>query len=264
MPRMPVRAPQLAHRQKRAQPKSLGELRPGSFRESERCGFRNIMPFSPQRVKATPACEPLRIVQCDAVMTINTQWFSERLTERRMSQRQLAKLMGLDSSAVSLMFRGKRKMTIEEAAQIAVLLQSSTQEVLQAAGVQIQAEQLVPVVGFVKGDGTVTMSAEGTHDMVEAPPHMPPDCVAVQYRTAGTEREQWDGWLAFMAERQMTPDKALGCLALVAIKGSGLVITHVKRGYRRGTYNLLDSQGRAQENVELAWASPVYWLKTTA
>jgi len=39
---------------------------------------------------------------------------------------------------------------------------------------------------------------------------------------------------------------------------------HVKRGYKRGTYNLTDNTGRTTENVELAWASPVFWIKTTA
>lgn len=222
------------------------------------------MPFSQQRVKAKAGCELVGIMQCDAVMTIDTQWFTDRLAERRMSQRQLAKLMGMDSAAVSLMLRGKRKMTVEEAAQIAVLLQSSTNDVLKAAGVPVQSQHMVPVVGFVMADGTAVMAPEGTHDMVEAPPHMPADCVAIQSRTAMTEREMYDGWLFFLSEHQLTPDRAVGTYALVAIKSAGLQMLHIKRGYKRGTYNLTDHLGKVRENQELAWASPVLWIKTTA
>jgi hypothetical protein len=209
-------------------------------------------------------CTVVRNVQSDALMAINTQWFTDRLAERRLSQRQLAKLMGVDSAAVSLMLRGKRRMTLEEAAQLAVLLQSSTQEVLEAAGVPMNAVRQVPVIGFKQADGTVVLTPEGTHDMVDAPPGLPGDAVAIQARTAGTDRQVVDGWLYYLSERQHNPDKAVDTYAMVAIKNNGLLMRHVKRGYKRGTYNLSDEFGRTQQNVELAWVSPVFWIKTTA
>ena len=48
-------------------------------------------------------------------MAINSKWFTDKLVERQLSQRGLAKLMGLDASAVSLMMRGKRRISIKEA-----------------------------------------------------------------------------------------------------------------------------------------------------
>ncbi len=220
------------------------------------------MPFSQRQAKRKSDCAPPDDVRCHAVMTIDTHWFTDRLAERRMSQRQLAKHMGLDSSAVSLMFRGKRSMSIAEAAQIAVLLQSSMMDVLRAAGAQLPAHQQAPVIGQVQADGTVILEADGTHDMVEAPSGLPSDAVALQARTAGTEQAVVDGWLYFLAERQLTPDKAIGAMALCAVKGAGLRLVHVTKGYRRGTYNLIDRGGRVQQNVELAWASPVLLIKT--
>lgn len=205
------------------------------------------------------------IVQGDAVMTIDTRWFTDRLAQRRMSQRGLAKLMGVDSSAISLMFRGKRKMTLEEAAQLAVLLDTTAQEILERSGVRVPAgDNMVKVVGFMQGDTTVVMAGEGAHEMVEAPPNIPTRAVAIQARTAGTERAVWDGWLYFVAEEQMNPQAALGNEALVAVKGNGLLLTHVAKGYRKGTYNLINSRGQVTPNIELAWASPLYWVKTVA
>ena len=72
---------------------------PGPKVESDRCAFRNIMPASQRPCNG---CASMWIVQCDVMASIDTQWFTDRLAERRMSQRQLAKLMGIDSSAVSL------------------------------------------------------------------------------------------------------------------------------------------------------------------
>lgn len=207
----------------------------------------------------------MRDVQCVAMPTINTQWFTDRLAERRLSQRQLGKLMGLDNAAVSLMLRGRRKMSLDEASQLAVLLQSTTAEVLEAAGVPVTGNsQRVKVIGHMSGDGSVGLEGEGTHDMVDAPPGLPGDAVAIQCRTARTDQELVDGWLYFLSEKQMNPERAVGTFSMVAVKNNGLHMAHIKRGYRKGTYNIADNAGRIMQNVELAWASPVFWIKTTA
>lgn len=205
----------------------------------------------------------MRSVQCDAVMTIDTQWFTDRLAERQLSQRGLAKLMGIDPSAISLMLRDKRRMTLEEAAQIAVLLNSSTDEVLRAAGVEPPGSaNKIRIIGHVRGDSSVGLEAEGIHDLVDAPPGLPADAVAIQARTARSELDMLDGWLYFLSENQMRPEKAIGTYALVAIKNNGLSLKHVSKGYRSGTYNLSDRNGNTMQNVELAWASPILWIKT--
>ena len=71
----------------------------------------------------------------DALHTgIDTNWFKERLAAKQLSQRKLAFMMGLDAAAMSLMLRGKRKMSVNEAAVIAQHLGVSAQEVLIKTG----------------------------------------------------------------------------------------------------------------------------------
>lgn len=65
---------------------------------------------------------------------IDTRWFQDRLADKRLSQRKLASMMNLDPAAVSLMFRGKRKMSAAEASEIAKLLGVEASEVLMRAG----------------------------------------------------------------------------------------------------------------------------------
>lgn len=88
---------------------------------------------------------------------IDTGWFQGRLADKRLSQRQLAKRMGLDPAAVSLMLRGKRKMSAAEAADIAVLLGVSADEVLLHAG-------SVPVMPSLRS--TVATDARGNVALV--------------------------------------------------------------------------------------------------
>ena len=72
---------------------------------------------------------------------IDTRWFHNQLADKRLSQRQLAKRMDLDPAAVSLMLRGKRKMSAAEAAEIATLLGVSADEVLMRAGATLPAPE---------------------------------------------------------------------------------------------------------------------------
>lgn len=223
------------------------------------------MPNSHQSVKAALCCMLLGIMQSDEPMPINTEWFTRKLQERKLSQRGLAKLLGIDSSAVSLMFRGKQGISLEVAGQMAVILQTTTDQVLEAAGVPVVRDQRkVKVIGNMHGDGSVGLAAEGIQDMVEAPPGLPGDAVAIQCHTARTPQELVDGWLYFLSESHRSPEAAVGTFALCAIKNNGLHMAHVKRGYRSGTFNLADNAGHTMQNVELAWASPVFWIKTTA
>lgn len=67
---------------------------------------------------------------------VDTGWFQGRLADKRMSQRRLATMLGLDPGAVSLMLRGKRRMSAEEVADVARLLDVDVSEVLMHLGVQ--------------------------------------------------------------------------------------------------------------------------------
>ena len=65
---------------------------------------------------------------------VDTRWFQNLLADKRLSQRQLAKRLGLDPAAVSLMLRGKRKMSVTEASELARFLGVEMDEVLLHAG----------------------------------------------------------------------------------------------------------------------------------
>ena len=76
-----------------------------------------------------------RIKREMAAPAINTEWFRTMLRQNRISQRKLAKGMSLDPAAVSLILRGKRKLQLDEARQMADILKVSINDVLLAAGI---------------------------------------------------------------------------------------------------------------------------------
>jgi len=91
---------------------------------------------------------------------VDSKWFVGRLMDKNISQRRMAKHLGLDPAAVSLMLRGKRKATAQEVAEIARLLGVGADEVLSRLGTGVVvakkgsgggepvATSAPPVVGF--------------------------------------------------------------------------------------------------------------------
>jgi transcriptional regulator with XRE-family HTH domain len=193
---------------------------------------------------------------------IETQWFVDRLAAREMSQRQLAKLMNLDPAAVSYMLRGKRKITLAEAAQLAALLDSTPSEILDRAGINNQSLKRVRLEGSINGNAEIVAFGKGAHDMIEAPGDVPPDTVAYQCRTSGTELDRLDGQIYFVNHTKSTPIQYVEAICVCARKAGPAVVAQIRKGYKRGTYNLvLVGSGKTLEDQELAWASPVTWCK---
>jgi transcriptional regulator with XRE-family HTH domain len=67
---------------------------------------------------------------------IDTGWFKGLLTDRQISQRQLAFKMNMDPASMSLMLRGKRRMTLDDAEKLSRELKVRVDEILFHAGVR--------------------------------------------------------------------------------------------------------------------------------
>lgn len=193
-------------------------------------------------------------------MPMNTEWFKQRLADRKLSQRKLAKLMGLDPAAVSLTLRGQRRMTNEEAHFIASTVGVPVTEVLRQAGIEVLDDvRSVPISAAVNEKSIVTLFPEKTHDRVHGPADCPAGTYAVQCRAPSTLQ---DGWLLFVSPAQQDPGELLDRVSLVTLK-TGVQLTAVlRRGYRSGTFNLITWPDREQRtDQDVAWASHILWIK---
>lgn len=193
---------------------------------------------------------------------MQTDWFKQKLAERKLSQRQLAKLMGLDAAAVSLMLRDQRKMTNEEAHFIASTIGVPVTEVLRRAGIEVLDDvRSVPISASMDDHGEITIFPDKTHDKVHGPADCPVGTYAVQVRAPTVVQ---DGWLIFVSPTQQEANALLDRLSLVTFAKGVQTMGVLKRGYRSGTFNVVRLIARdVLQDKTVAWASPVLWVKPT-
>jgi transcriptional regulator with XRE-family HTH domain len=84
----------------------------------------------------------------------NTRWFVERLGDAGLNQSDLAKRLGIDKSAVSLLLRGKRNMQAAEIGKIATLIGASVEEVLRQAAIDTSNIKVASIMLIATIDGS--------------------------------------------------------------------------------------------------------------
>lgn len=191
---------------------------------------------------------------------MNTEWFRQLMASKKLSQRQLARLLDLDPAAVSLMLRGQRKMTNQEAHQISVILGMPITEVLRQAGIEVLDDvRRVNVTGYIDADAVVTLFPRRTYDKVVGPADCPEGTYALQKRTPNSPQ---DGWMYFVSPSEDEPRAHLGQLCCTALDNGEHLVCFLQRGYRTGTFNLIRCTGKIERtDANVVWASPVLWVK---
>ena len=191
---------------------------------------------------------------------MNTLFFKNRLRDRDISQRKLAQLLKLDPAAITLMFRGERRMQPSEAKVIAELLGLPITQVLREAGIEVTDDvQPVPIAGSVDSTGRITLMPVNTHERISAPADVPREGYALQMRAFGDAQ---DGWMLFVSDSSSAPDDHLDRLCAVSVKDGRAVVAFVRRGYRQGLHNLMLWPSREPlHDQALASVSPILWLK---
>jgi transcriptional regulator with XRE-family HTH domain len=191
----------------------------------------------------------------------NKPWFVQRLAAIQMSQRKLAKLLGLDPTAITLTFRGERRITTVEVHTIANLFNVSVAEVMRQAGFDVSDDvHKVKIKGYIGDKSHVTLFDKPPLDWAAAPADVPTDSFCLQVRQAGSSN---DGWLIFVSGEKTTAENLIDRPALVELEDGTQMTCLIRRGYKAGTSNLYSLHGTAElhENQKVAWASPVLWIR---
>jgi hypothetical protein len=191
---------------------------------------------------------------------MHTEWFRDRLKDKKISQRGLAKMLNIDPAAASLMLRDKRKMTSHEAHQIAQILGLPLNEIMRNAGIEVIDDvRRVPITSFMDENGNVSLMPARTHDTVIGPADCPIGTYAIQVRSPATIK---DGWLVFVNPTQSAPSEHIDKLCSTATAEGKQLVGVVRRGYRRDTHNVILWPSMVSvADVTLAWSSTVLWIK---
>ncbi|MET1025680.1 MAG: helix-turn-helix transcriptional regulator, partial [Dongiaceae bacterium] len=196
------------------------------------------------------------------------------------SQREMARFMGLDPSAITLMFQGRRAMQLTEAQQIAQFLGVAIEDVLRNAGLELsgtpkpadgrqgaahqqagsQSQSAVPLAGTIDAKGELHLDLKGAKQTIDIPLRLPPGAVAVRAAGDVFPPTVMRGALIFFRPGEAVEPAAIGRLAVLRLGNKKLCLAHVAPGFELDRYNLTDSGG-GKENITLVSATPVLWIK---
>lgn len=198
---------------------------------------------------------------------IDGRWFTSTLRDRRISQRGLAKLMGVDPASIHRLLTGKRPMRLDEATALSKLLDKPVSEILDHAGIPLQTADTVPVAGWVDGIGEAHLETDQKNpERVPGLAAMPSSTFALRAQTGGTPLQFIDGWLLYvelpLQSGEIDPD-VIGRYCLVELESGARLLRWVRRGYKRGTWNLDGHFGAPSINsAALNSATPVLGIRT--
>lgn len=202
------------------------------------------------------------------LLEIDDQFFREALRTADKSQREMARFMGLDPAAITLMLQGRRAMQLSEAQQIAEFLGIAVEEVLRHAGLQLSGESgsggakpaVVPLIGMIGADGEIRLDGKPAGKTVDAPAKLPAEAAALRASEDVFPPVVMRGALVYFKPSNVVEPSAIGRLAVVRLGNRSTRLRHVAPGFDFNRFTLTDRQG-VQENVALLAAAPVLWIK---
>jgi transcriptional regulator with XRE-family HTH domain len=196
---------------------------------------------------------------------VDTKWFRDRIADRGLSARKIAKMLRMDAPAMSRMLNGKRKMQTDEAADLAGILGEPLDQVLRRAGIQVALESKATVwlTGVVNAQGEISPVGTGKPRSVERPGKGPEDLTGVLLRAPGNPK---DGWVAYYVPSTRLEPDAVGRLSVVetSTNKSRQYLTVLTKGFERGKWTLtpfLSESVAPIEDVDVVWAAPVLWIR---
>jgi hypothetical protein len=166
--------------------------------------------------------------------------------------------MEMAHSQLSATLYGKRRMQLDEAAQISQILGAPLIEIVSAMGIDAKPAlgKRVRLTGFLDSRGMVSIYGSDAIESVAAPFSLPPRTSAIQVRDANAPA---DGWVLFYEMGADVDASAVGRLSVCELADGSIVVGTLKPGEDIGTFNVTgfyDAKG-----IELRRAAPVLIIR---
>ena len=198
---------------------------------------------------------------------IDGSWFHSQLDNKGQSLRSLARHLGKDASAVSRTFSGKRRMTMEEAAEIAGFLGVSVTEVMHHAGIAREGEGLGPKIllsAVIGEDGEVRSFAEPQplpqavldKAQLSIGASRSRRIIAAEVRASSGPLSIWDDAVLLFAPADGIEPGAIGALSICGLSGGRQILARLDRARKTGEARVVFPDGGTGEAV-LTTATPV-------
>ena len=207
-----------------------------------------------------------KCLPADTTTKPNYKWFQNALSDRRLSQRELAKRLDMDPGGLNRRLKGKSRLQLADASKIASILEVPVGDVLRNAGVDMRDLATeggrVAITGWVDSELNIHAGKPRGAGAVEAPPIPLKDLKALRFVTAASIADSFDGGVAFYREASGVPAEAVGRLCVVVTTTGRRVLRVLRPGYSRGRYNLSPwfGVGTAIDDAAIDSAAPILHL----
>lgn len=193
---------------------------------------------------------------------IDTQWFQERLADQRLTQRSAAKHMNMDPASLSLLFSGKRRLRVDQAADLAELLKVPLNEVIRRAGVELTGSKrgILNVIGFIDGKGAVTVREDAPGMAFRFDIEVPATAKGFQFRTAQSEADVWDGFIVAV-DAPTVAAAAIGNTGVIKTRDHGSLFGKARRGYATDEYTIIGLNGDVMHDVRIESFMPLIAMR---
>lgn len=152
---------------------------------------------------------------------IDSAWFMARLADRRLSQRRLATLLHKHPSAVTMLFKGRRRMQLNDASIIAQALGTTLEQVIEAAGIDMPpgGGALMLVSGTIEAPSSKVVSKPPTPARrVHRPVNCSDDVLALCVQAPASPLHRW---ILYYASTQQFDPAAVGRLMVGHVPAIG-------------------------------------------
>lgn len=194
---------------------------------------------------------------------VDTKWFQDQLRQRELSERMVAEMLGTNKFTINRMLHGRRRWTADMVAGFASILGLPLAEISRRAGAAPprDSQAAVRLVGIADASGAIGGKKSALGTVPRPGDELPKDLEAVRIQAPG---QATDGWVAFYEPGRVFDREATNRLAVVELRNKGgKFLGIIRRGYESGRWNLWRLDGEITlENIEVASASPVGWIKS--
>lgn len=201
---------------------------------------------------------------------IDGEWFHDRLRDTGKSLRALARHLEKDPSAVSRTFSGNRRMTMEEATQIAVFLGVPVSEVMKHAGIARDADGIptrILLAATIDESGTMQMLPEPRplpQSVIEKAQlavgsHYNKQIIAAQIRASSGALSIWDDTVLLFSHTDMVDPAAIGALSICRLRDGKQILAKVDRARKTGEASVVSPAGKIEDAI-LSTATPIIAL----
>lgn len=215
-------------------------------------------------MKAGPAKPGLRfkvkLMTTDKIiMPADRAWFAQRIKDKGLTVRGLAKLLNTNASNMSRILRGRQPLRIERAIPLAQVLDVPLDMVLSKTGLSIPT-CIIPIIGTVDRSLRITNNQPKISlPPIPSFPDLPLDAVSVVCTDAASPMA---GWTFCYVPTDKVEASAIGRLCVVRLADGDEMIRFVRPSLQLGRFDLLSiSQKRHFPAVSITAATPVLHIR---